>query len=80
MTNDHNFKQEEVLRILPKILPAMQADGGGLELAYINDDIVYVRLVGACTHCPSVSLTMKLGIEKTLKTNLPWVKGVERVA
>ncbi|MEO0583018.1 MAG: NifU family protein [Bacteroidota bacterium] len=79
MTASVQTKYEQVLNVLPKILPAMQADGGGLEVSHIEEDIVYVKMLGACTFCPSVSLTMKLGIERTLKEHLSWVVGVRKI-
>lgn len=73
-------RYEEVLTVLKALMPAMEADGGGVELVGIDADSVKVRLKGACLICPSVSLTMKYGISETLLTALPWVKNVVRVA
>ena len=75
-----NIKTQEVLEIFKTILPAMQADGGGMTLEKIIEDVVYVRMKGACLNCPSLNLTMKLGIEKTLKKHLQWVKEVKQVS
>ncbi len=70
---------QDVKKVLQTILPAMQADGGGCELVYIEENIVYVRMVGACLQCPSQKLSLKIGIEKTLQQHLPWVVEVQRV-
>ncbi|HZY38977.1 MAG TPA: NifU family protein [Mucilaginibacter sp.] len=71
-------KEKQVQAILKTLLPAMEADGGGVELFSIDSDIVHVRFSGACLLCPSIGMTMKFGIEKTLKEKLPWIKKVER--
>ncbi len=59
----------------------MQVDGGDVDLVAVAEEIgvVSVRLQGTCLHCPSASLTLKAGIEQTLKTQLPWVTEVVRV-
>ena len=57
----------------------MEVDGGGVELVSITEDVVSVKLKGTCLHCPSASLTMKLGIEQNLKRELPWITDVVRV-
>ncbi|NLJ83995.1 MAG: NifU family protein, partial [Halanaerobiaceae bacterium] len=58
--------KEQVVEILDKVRPALQADGGDVELVEVTDDgIVKVRLVGACVGCPMSTLTLKNGIERT---------------
>jgi Fe-S cluster biogenesis protein NfuA len=73
-------KAEEVTRALRTLRPAMQADGGDVELVSIENGVVLIRLRGACLACPSAGLTMRLGIERTLKECLPWVVDVVRVS
>ncbi len=69
--------QEEVKKVLDLIRPALQADGGDVELVEVTDDgVVKVKLVGACGHCPMSTMTLKNGIEKTLKQKVPGVKEV----
>jgi Fe-S cluster biogenesis protein NfuA len=71
---------EEVQKVLEMIRPALQADGGDVELVEVGDDgVVKVRLVGACGHCPMSTMTLKMGIEKTLKDKVPGVKEVVSV-
>ncbi len=71
---------EEVKKVLDMIRPALQADGGDVEFVELTDDgIVKVKLVGACGHCPMSTMTLKNGIEKTLKERIPGVKEVVRV-
>lgn len=68
---------EEVKKVLDMIRPALQNDGGDVELVDVSPDgIVKVRLVGACGHCPMSTMTLKMGIEKTLKDKVPGVKEV----
>jgi Fe-S cluster biogenesis protein NfuA len=71
---------EEVKRVLEMIRPNLQADGGDVELVEVTDDgVVKVRLVGACGHCPMSTMTLKMGIEKTLIDQVPGVKEVVSV-
>jgi Fe-S cluster biogenesis protein NfuA len=72
--------KEEVQKYLDKIRPSLQADGGDVELVEVTDDgIVKVKLLGACSGCPMSTLTIKNGIEKTLKQNVDGVKEVQPV-
>ena len=71
---------EEVKKALELIRPALQADGGDVELVEVTDDgVVKVKLVGACGHCPMSTMTLKMGIEKTLMAKVPGVKEVVSV-
>ena len=71
---------EEVKKALEIIRPALQADGGDVELVEVgNDGVVKVKLVGACGHCPMSTMTLKMGIEKTLMAKVPGVKEVVSV-
>jgi Fe-S cluster biogenesis protein NfuA len=70
----------EVKEVLEMIRPALQADGGDVELVEVSEDgIVKVKLVGACGHCPMSTMTLKMGIEKTLMEKVPGVKEVVQV-
>ncbi len=72
--------KEQVMKILETIRPSLQADGGDVELVEITEDgVVRVRLQGACGSCPMSTMTLKMGIEKALKNQVPGVKEVERV-
>ena len=69
--------KEQVQEALNKIRPSLQADGGDCELVDVSDDgIVKIRLTGACNGCPMSTMTLKMGIEKTLKSMIPEVKEV----
>ena len=70
----------QVKEIIEKeIRPALQSDGGDIELIDVEDGIVKVRLVGACSHCPSSAMTLYQGVDKRLMEKLPEVKGLEQV-
>ncbi len=72
--------KEKVEAALNKIRPALQADGGDVQLVEIDEKgMVKVRLRGACAGCPMSQMTLKMGIEKILKQNVPEVQGVESV-
>ena len=71
--------QEKVEEVLNKIRPALVRDGGNVELVEVNDGTVKVRLTGACAGCPMSTMTLKMGIEKFLKEELPEVKEVVAV-
>lgn len=71
--------KEKVTEALNKIRPSLQADGGDVELVDYADGIVKVRLKGACSGCPMSTMTIKNGIERYLKQEIPEVKAVEPV-
>lgn len=72
--------KEKVKEVLEKIKPSLESHGGGVELVEVTDDgIVKVRLTGACGGCPMSQMTLSMGIEKTLKEEIPGVKKVEAV-
>jgi Fe-S cluster biogenesis protein NfuA len=71
--------KESVQTALDKIRPMLQRDGGDVELVDIEGGIVKVRLQGACKGCPMSQMTLKNGIEKFLKQEVPEVDSVESV-
>ena len=72
--------KEKVEKALQQIRPALQADGGDVELVEVTKDgIVKLRLKGACGCCPMSTYTLKMGIEQRLKEEVPEVKSVEQV-
>jgi Fe-S cluster biogenesis protein NfuA len=71
--------RERVEKALEKIRPALQADGGNIELVDVTDGVVKVKLTGACGGCPMSQMTLKMGVERTLKQQVPEVKSVESV-
>jgi len=71
--------QDKVEGVLDKIRPSLMADGGNVELIAVDDGVVKVRLTGACGGCPMATLTLKMGIERILKQEIPEVKEVVAV-
>ncbi len=71
--------KEEINAALEKIKPALQADGGDIELVDVVDGVVKVRLKGACKGCMGAQMTLKMGVEKVLKEAIPDIKYVEAV-
>jgi Fe-S cluster biogenesis protein NfuA len=71
--------RENVEKALQKIRPALQADGGDIELIDIQDGVVKVKLTGACGGCPMSQMTLKQGVERVLKQEVPGVKEVEAI-
>ena len=71
--------EEKVKQALETIRPQLQADGGDVELVEIKDNVVKVRLTGACGHCPMSQYTLQLGVEKAIRQLVPEVEKVEAV-
>ena len=72
---------EKVEAVLSQIKPALQADGGDVQLVDVDEEngIVKVRLIGSCSHCPMSSLTLKEGIEKVIKSKVKEINEVVAV-
>lgn len=72
--------KQKVQEALNLIRPALQADGGDVELIDVSEDgVVSVKLKGACGCCPMSTMTLKMGIERTLMKEVPGVKSVVQV-
>lgn len=71
--------REEVEKVLDKLRPMLMADGGNIELVDVKDEEVFVHLVGACGMCPSSTVTLKMGVERALKEEIPSIKRVVQV-
>lgn len=68
--------REKIEAALEKIRPSLVADGGNVQLVDIENGTVTVRMTGACGGCPMATYTLKQGIEKALKKEVPEVKEV----
>jgi Fe-S cluster biogenesis protein NfuA len=66
----------KVEEILNNIRPSLQADGGDVELVDVKEGVVSLKLTGACAGCPMSAMTLKNGIERTLKQEIPDLKEV----
>mgnify|MGYP005862829495 CR=1 FL=1 len=72
--------KDKVEKALQEVRPMLAADGGNVELVDVTDDnVVKVRLTGACGSCPMSTMTLKMGIEKHLKETLPEIAEVQQV-
>ncbi|MFC1590322.1 NifU family protein [Candidatus Omnitrophota bacterium] len=72
--------KDKVEAALNKVRPSLQADGGNVELVDVSaDGVVKVKLTGACGCCPMSQMTLKMGIEKALKKEVPGIKEVVSV-
>ena len=71
--------REKVEAVLNQIRPSLARDGDDVELVDATDGIVKVRLTGACGGCPMASMTLKHGVERVLKEQVPEVKEVVAV-
>jgi Fe-S cluster biogenesis protein NfuA len=71
--------RRRVEEALDMIRPAIEMDGGNVELSEIIDGTVYVHMQGACGTCPSSTMTLKAGIERIVTEQIPEIKRVEAV-
>ncbi len=72
--------KDRVLRALESVRPGLQADGGDVELVEVTEQgKVLVKLTGNCGNCPMSKITLKQGIERILKAQVPEVSSVEAV-
>lgn len=71
--------EDKILEIIDKIRPFLMNDGGNLEFIKFEDGIVYIKMLGACSHCSMIDVTLKDGIESMLINEIPEVLGVVKV-
>lgn len=69
--------KEKVENVIKEIRPALQADGGDIELVDVKNNVVKVRLKGACAGCPFSQMTMQNFVAEAIKKNVPSIKSVE---
>ena len=71
--------KDRVEKVIDRIRPAVQMDGGDIQLVDIIEGVVRVRLIGACQGCPSSTMTLKMGIERAIRAEVPEITSVEAV-
>lgn len=71
--------KEKVLEVIDEMRPFLMNDGGNIEFVKIEDDIVYVKLQGACAGCPMREMTLRDGVEAMIMENVPQVKAVKLI-
>jgi Thioredoxin-like proteins and domains len=75
-----SVEKEKVQEVIDEIRPNLQADGGDIELVDVTaENVVKVRLRGACSGCPGAAMTLKVGVERILKNRIPQVQRIENV-
>jgi Fe-S cluster biogenesis protein NfuA len=67
---------DRVMDVLGRIRPMLNMDGGDVELVEVRNQEVYLRLKGACDGCPSAFFTLRMGIERALRSEIPEIKRV----
>lgn len=70
---------EQIERVIERIRPAIQADGGDVMLVGVEDGVVQLQLLGACVGCPMSTMTLQAGIERMIRQEVPQIKGVMAV-
>lgn len=68
--------RDKIEQVLDQIRPHLRADGGDVELVDVSDGVVTVRLTGACQGCPMSQMTLKNGVERVIKENVPEITSV----
>jgi len=71
--------REKVEAVLNRIRPQLARDGGNVELVEVKEGTIKLRLTGACVGCPMSTLTLKMGIERILRQEIPEIKKVEAI-
>ncbi len=72
---------EQIEKVLVKVRPYLQMDGGDVEVVNVTDEnIIEVRLLGACNGCPISQMTLRAGIERAIMSEFPEVKRVENIS
>lgn len=79
MNNDFKKNEQLIIEIIDKLKPFLINDGGNIEFIKYEDDIVYIHMMGACSNCSMLDLTLKDGIEAAIKEEIPSVKEVVNI-
>lgn len=77
--SENNDVEQRVKTAMDKVRPMLMADGGDVELVEIKDNVVKVRLQGTCAGCPMSAMTLQMGVERAIKTEVPEIEKVESV-
>lgn len=80
MKEKENEIEIKIKNLIEKIRPYLINDGGNIEFVKYEDNIVYVKLTGACDGCPMLDITLKDGIEDLLTNEIPEIKEVRNVS
>lgn len=72
--------EQKIIDIIDKLKPYLISDGGNIEFVKYENNIVYIKMLGACANCQMLDLTLKEGIETAIKSEVPEVKEIVNVA
>ncbi len=73
-------EKEQIIEIINKLKPFLISDGGDIEFVKYEDNIVYIKMMGACANCQMLDVTLKEGIEEAIKSEVKNVRGVINIA
>ena len=73
-------EEEKIIEIIEKLRPFLLNDGGDIEFVKYEDNIVYIKMLGACAGCSLIDYTLKDGIESALKEEMPKIKEVVNIS
>lgn len=77
---EHTDLEKKIIAVMEQIRPYLQNDGGDMRFIEVTEDyVVNVELLGACGSCPYSTMTLKNGVEETLKKAIPEIKSVEAI-
>ena len=74
-----NNIEKKIIDILDKLRPFLISDGGNIEFVKYENNIVYIRMMGACANCHMLDITLKDGIESSLMSEIPEIEGVVNI-
>lgn len=72
--------EEKIIEIINKLRPFLIGDGGDIEFVKYEDNIVYIKMLGACAGCALIDYTLKDGVEQAIKEEVPEVKEVVNIS
>jgi len=75
----HTEIDDKIIEVVERIKPAIAMHAGDVDFVKFENGIVYLKMLGSCTHCALSQMTLKLGIEEMLKSEIPEILGVEAV-
>jgi len=76
---EENETITKIISLIDKMRPYLISDGGNIEFVKYEDNIVYIKLLGACENCSMIDVTLKEGIEEMIVTEIPEVKEVRAI-
>ncbi len=71
--------EAKVKEVIDEVRPYIQMDGGDVDFVKLENNVVYLRMVGACHGCPSAMMTLKMGLERRIRQVVPEIEAVEAV-